>query len=48
MAATLSCEKCKFSDKKALAKWNKGKQTPYCTHPNRQLNNDGDCLSGRD
>ncbi len=49
MTAKLSCEKCKFVDRKALKTWDKGKQTPYCTYPGRrELDRDGDCLYGRE
>lgn len=43
-----SCERCKFSDKKALKTWEK-KQTPYCTYPGqRDIDNEGNCQSGRE
>lgn len=47
MTATCACQTCKFADKKALATWDKGKHTPYCTHPTRQMDTNGDCQSGR-
>jgi len=48
MTAKISCEKCKFTDQKALKSWNKGRQTPYCTIIHRELDKDGGCQSGRE
>jgi len=48
MAATCSCEKCKFSDQAVLkANESRSEQKPYCTYPGKlDLNREGDCQSG--
>lgn len=49
MVAKISCEKCKFSDKRIL-KWNMthNPQKPYCTYPSKlAIDNNGDCQSGK-
>ncbi len=50
MAATCSCEKCKFSDQAVLkANKRRSEQKPYCTYPGKlDLNREGDCQSGRE